>query len=520
MGGGGKGMRVVEHEGLLLENLAAARREAMAGFGDATLLLEKYLAAPRHIEIQIFTDQQGNGVYLFERDCSIQRRHQKVVEEAPAINFSEELRQKMGEASLALAKQIHYVGAGTMEFLLDQNQFYFMEMNTRLQVEHPVTEMITGLDLVEWQIRIAEGEVLPLAQEQLHISGHAIEVRICAENPDEQFLPSTGTLHYLTTPKTSEFVRVESGIREHDAISSYYDSMIAKLIVWGRTRSEAVARLQQQLDHFYLAGLHSNLEFLGRIVRCSAYQQGELNTSFITSHAADLQAKQDVPLPVQAALAYLRIQTNQSQSVYQHNRALIGQSWYQADGWRMNARALQKSVFMQRKNHAEIPIHYEVENIQPNCRFRLIKADDGANESGQNDFLIEASNCQDRVFLSINDQEQINLNVYVQQDFYFVFYQGRTFSFEALNEHYYLEHEHHENQGNLNAPMPGAVIAVPVKAGQTVAKGQTLMVLEAMKMEHAIIAPEPGQVAEVFFKVGDVVAEGVELVRFEVSASA
>ena len=296
-GGGGKGMRVVEKSADFAAALASCQREAKAAFGDDRVLIEKYLTRPRHIEIQVFADTQGQCIYLFERDCSVQRRHQKVLEEAPAPGMQAARRKAMGEAAVAAAKAVGYVGAGTVEFIANQDgSFYFMEMNTRLQVEHPVTEMITGLDLVQWQLQVAAGEPLPLKQAQLRINGHSLEARVYAENPARNFLPSTGTLRHLRSPHAVEFevgagpapVRVDSGVREGDTISPYYDPMIAKLIVWGETREIALARMGAALGQFEVVGVATNIGFLGRIVKSRAFATGDLDTGLIERNRAEL----------------------------------------------------------------------------------------------------------------------------------------------------------------------------------------------------------------------------------------
>jgi 3-methylcrotonyl-CoA carboxylase alpha subunit len=311
-GGGGKGMRAVEKAEDFEAALASCQREAKNSFGDDAVLIEKYVQRPRHIEIQVFGDTQGDCVWLFERDCSVQRRHQKVLEEAPAPGLSPELRRKMGEAAVAAAKAVGYVGAGTVEFIVEQRgdgemDFFFMEMNTRLQVEHPVTEAITGLDLVEWQLRVASGEPLPLKQDQLRIHGHAIEARICAENPDNNFLPATGHLHVYRKPPCSAFtpapVRVDDGVREGDAISPYYDSMIAKLIVHGATREEALARLDDALAQTHIVGLATNVQFLRHVVRSRSFAQADLDTALIPREQAVLFHQEPVGLPLAAACA-------------------------------------------------------------------------------------------------------------------------------------------------------------------------------------------------------------------------
>ncbi|MFN7097754.1 MAG: acetyl/propionyl/methylcrotonyl-CoA carboxylase subunit alpha, partial [Gammaproteobacteria bacterium] len=284
-GGGGKGMRVVNQASEMEIALAAAKREGLSSFGDDYILVEKYLAKPRHVEIQVFSDQHHHHLYLYERDCSIQRRHQKIIEEAPAPDMTDKLRSAMGAAAVACAKAIGYVGAGTIEFLLDEDgQFYFMEMNTRLQVEHPVTEMITGLDLVEWQLRVAAGEKMPLTQAQIPLHGHAIEVRIYAEDPAHDFLPSIGTIHYLQQPQLQNWLRVDTGVETGSQISQYYDPMIAKLIVWGESRTEAILRLLQALAHYHVCGVQTNLALLANIASHPDYQTAKVFTHFIDVH--------------------------------------------------------------------------------------------------------------------------------------------------------------------------------------------------------------------------------------------
>src|SRR6266853_754818 len=307
-GGGGKGMRRVDAAADFEAALASCKREAANAFGDEQVLVEKYVLKPRHIEIQVFGDKHGNCVYLFERDCSVQRRHQKVLEEAPAPGMTAERRAKMGAAAVAAAKAVGYVGAGTVEFIAEQDErFYFMEMNTRLQVEHPVTEAITGQDLVEWQLRVAAGEPLPLRQEQLHLHGHAIEARLCAENPDANFLPATGRLDVLRWPdehvvfRRDGFVRVDAGVGEGDAISPFYDSMIAKLIVWGETREQALARLDDALARTHIVGPHTNVAFLRRVVNSASFARADLDTALIERERAVLFNKTGLPLEVAAA---------------------------------------------------------------------------------------------------------------------------------------------------------------------------------------------------------------------------
>ena len=347
-GGGGKGMRVVERSEDFTAALASCKREAISSFGDDKVLIEKYLTRPRHIEIQVFADTHGNCVYLFERDCSVQRRHQKVLEEAPAPGMPAERRAAMGEAAVAAAKAVGYVGAGTVEFIANQDgSFYFMEMNTRLQVEHPVTEMITGTDLVEWQLRVAFGEPLPQAQHELAIHGHAIEARIYAENPEKGFLPSIGTLRHMDTPAAVSFelgagpngdpapVRIDSGVREGDAISPFYDPMIAKLIVWGADRTQALARMSQALAEFRIVGLATNIAFLKRLVEGGAFAQADLDTGLIERNTDSL-FPQPKAAPVGAlafaAVALIEAEKDASAAVSANPADPFGN----ALGWRLN----------------------------------------------------------------------------------------------------------------------------------------------------------------------------------------
>ncbi|HSV36405.1 MAG TPA: acetyl-CoA carboxylase biotin carboxylase subunit, partial [Ramlibacter sp.] len=346
-GGGGKGMRAVEKAQEFEAALASCKREAINSFGDDAVLIEKYVQRPRHIEIQVFGDTQGNYVYLFERDCSVQRRHQKVLEEAPAPGMTEAMRRQMGGAAVAAARAVNYVGAGTVEFIVEQRghgemNFFFMEMNTRLQVEHPVTEAITGLDLVEWQLRVAFGEPLPLRQEELKIHGHAIEARICAENPDNNFLPATGTLLVYRKPKSASFargpVRVDDGVREGDAISPFYDSMVAKLIVHGDTREQALARLDEALAQTHIVGLATNVQFLRQVVRSPSFSKANLDTALIPREQAVLFNQEPLGLPLAAAAAV-------AQALLQEKQAERADPFSRRDGWRSHGLAMRRFEF-------------------------------------------------------------------------------------------------------------------------------------------------------------------------------
>jgi 3-methylcrotonyl-CoA carboxylase alpha subunit len=338
-GGGGKGMRQVWSENEFDEALAAAKREAMNGFGNDDMLVEKYLTQPRHVEIQLFCDQHGNAVYLFERDCSVQRRHQKVIEEAPAPGMTVELRDAMGQSAIRAAQAINYEGAGTVEFLLDTDgSFYFMEMNTRLQVEHPVTEMITGQDLVEWQLRVAAGEKLPLAQDQLVLSGHAFEARVYAEDPGNDFLPVTGQLAFLQAPEESRHVRVDTGVRQGDEVSVFYDPMIAKLIVWDENRDKALARLTRALKEYRISGMTTNLDFLYNLANSAPFREADLNTGFIENHHADIfhDSDEDIETDLPLAALYLVLEQETRARARAANSCDASSPWNATNAWRLN----------------------------------------------------------------------------------------------------------------------------------------------------------------------------------------
>ena len=506
-GGGGKGMRAVERAEDFAEALASCKREAINSFGDDAVLVEKYVQRPRHIEIQVFGDTHGNCVYLFERDCSVQRRHQKVLEEAPAPGMTPELRAQMGLAAVAAAKAVNYVGAGTVEFIVEQPggyehpeqmRFYFMEMNTRLQVEHPVTEAITGLDLVEWQLRVAAGEPLPLRQDQLQIRGHAIEARICAENPDKQFLPATGTLQVYRKPACTSFergaVRVDDGVREGDAISPFYDSMIAKLIVHGDDREQALARLDEALAQTQIVGLATNVQFLRYVVRSPAFAQAQLDTALIPREQDRLFAQEPVGLPLAAAAAVAQ--------TLQVERALAGTDPFShRDGWRSHGLVRRRFAFSFAGQPVSAWLRYE-----RGARLHL-SVGEGA-EAVQGEFAFEA-NPDGRLVLQFGERRAL-AQVHGQGEVQHVFTpQGAT----QILEIDLLAHagEEQAEGGRLTAPMPGKVVSFAVKAGDTVQKGQPLAVMEAMKMEHTIAAPQDGVVQELLYAPGDQVAEGAAL---------
>jgi 3-methylcrotonyl-CoA carboxylase alpha subunit len=506
-GGGGKGMRIVNSAEEFAAALASCQREAINSFGDDAVLIERYVTRPRHIEIQVFGDTQGDVVYLFERDCSVQRRHQKVLEEAPAPFITEARRSEMGAAAVAAAKAVGYVGAGTVEFIAEPQpggdlRFYFMEMNTRLQVEHPVTEAITGLDLVEWQLRVAAGQPLPLKQDELRIHGHAIEARICAENPDAQFLPATGRLDVFRTPPCSRFersdVRVDAGVREGDAISPFYDSMIAKLIVWGADREQALARMQAALAQTHIVGLHTNVAFLRRVVQSQAFSTADLDTALIERERAALFNAPALALPLAAAAVVAH--KLRDEAAKQTN-----DPWSRRDGWRMQGGA-------QRRLHLNWQGQNEVVTLE--------RTHDGLTLLGVKDerwpLSFTALNA-DMFDVQLGPTRQ-TLTVYAQGERYTVFgLQAQA----TLTEFDPIAHagQGAAEGGRLTAPMPGKLIAFLAQPGQQVKQGQALAVMEAMKMEHTITAPRDGLVAELLYAVGDQVSEGEELLKLSASGT-
>ncbi|MBB5018556.1 3-methylcrotonyl-CoA carboxylase alpha subunit [Chitinivorax tropicus] len=500
-GGGGKGMKIVEHADDFASQLASAQREALASFGDDKVLVEKYLTKPRHVEIQVFADQHGQCVYLFERDCSVQRRHQKVLEEAPAPGMSEAQRQQMGDTACNAAKAIGYVGAGTVEFILDTltGAFYFMEMNTRLQVEHPVTEMITGQDLVEWQLRVACGEPLPLSQSTLRIHGHALEARIYAEDPTKDFLPAIGKLQVLRTPATSAQVRIDSGVVEGDEISPYYDPMIAKLIVWGEDRPAALRRMRQALAEYRIVGLTTNVDFLAATVAHPAFASGDVDTGLIARHRAELIPDALAASPQVLAIAALAELANIAQMAEQRRTHSDDPTspWNDAAGWRLNEATHVELHFRDTSGDRAVLAHYRnggfiIEIAEEKIMCELLQATDGQLRVNLAGRQLTAD--------IIHHENELHLFVFGQHHIL----QRFDPVLDGLDEQ--------DDAGSLRAPMPGTVVAVLVAAGQPVEKGQPLIVLEAMKMEHTIAAPAAGLVAELLYQVGERVNEGTELI--------
>jgi 3-methylcrotonyl-CoA carboxylase alpha subunit len=500
-GGGGKGMRAVEQAGEFRAALASCQREAASSFGDEAVLIEKYVQRPRHIEIQVFGDTHGNSLWLFERDCSVQRRHQKVLEEAPAPGMTPAMRRRMGEAAVAAARAVNYVGAGTVEFIVEQRdgvmEFFFMEMNTRLQVEHPVTEAITGLDLVEWQLRVAAGEALPLKQDELRIQGHAIEARICAENPENNFLPATGTLRVYRKPQAASFerapVRIDDGVREGDAISPFYDSMIAKLIVHGDTREQALARLDEALAQLHIVGLATNVQFLRQVVRSPSFAQANLDTALITREQARLFGQEPVGLPMAAAAAI-------AQALADERAAEGADPFSRRDGW--NSHGVRVRPF-------EFDFHGERAKAQLTYRHDGALALAVGNVSGALSF----TGTGDGLVVHYAGQ-RLAARVYADGETDHVFSPAGATRIVNID---LLAHagETHAEGGRLTAPMPGKVLHFNVKPGDAVREGQVLAVMEAMKMEHTIAAPGDGVVGELLYAPGDQVPEGAELLTLQ-----
>ncbi|OAI51892.1 3-methylcrotonyl-CoA carboxylase [Betaproteobacteria bacterium SCGC AG-212-J23] len=481
-GGGGKGMRIVRDQKSFPENLEGAKREAKSAFGDDRVLIERYLERPRHIEMQVFGDSHGNVVHLFERDCSVQRRHQKVLEEAPAPNFQK--RNQMALAAVAAAKAIGYRGAGTVEFIAEQDgRFYFMEMNTRLQVEHPVTEMITGLDLVEWQLRIADGEKLPLSQKEIPLNGHAIEARIYAEDPRRDFLPATGRLLHLVFPVQGRDVRVDTGVEEGGEITPWYDPMIAKLVVHGEDRAAALERLRGALAAVEIIGLTTNVEFLRRVAASRAFSSAELDTGLIERNRAELIT--DVPLePFLAAAAEAELAHEEAEA--RRLGAATGDPhspWGRVDGWQLNAEAHHDFVFREGDAAHAVRVRFGDTGL------RMFIADREYRLS------------RDAKFRAVRDGSDWHLL--------------RDGVYRRLSLKSELVGGAAEAAGSLTAPMPGRIVKVMTQPGAKVAKGEALLILEAMKMEHTITAPAEGTVKTVHYAAGEQVLEGAELVTLE-----
>lgn len=496
-GGGGKGMRLVERSEDFLSSLASCKSEARSSFGNEDVLIERYVVQPRHIEVQVFGDTHGNYVHLFERDCSVQRRHQKVLEEAPAPKMPEDKLEAMRQAAIDAARAVNYVGAGTVEFIVEQDgTAYFMEMNTRLQVEHPVTEMITGQDLVEWQLRVAFGEPLPKQQHELQIHGHALEARVYAEEPEKGFIPAIGQISYLHYPEQNDSVRVDSGIVEGDEISTYYDPMIAKLIVWGKNREAALTQMHHALGQFHVDGLGNNIAFLDRLVLCDSFKNAHLDTGliqreeeFLLKPSADISAE----LVVTAALVELLSRLAQ-------NPTSNNPVWQQKAFWRLN----------QQNSHT---IKLQCNDVLRVVSFKALENSFLANYEGQT--LTIQGELLDQHLLQLNLAGQQQKLAFSQTEHGITLFQnGQSYKFNYLKNDFNNQDEQ-GTENNLTAPMPGVITQVLVAANDKVKKDDVLLTLEAMKIEYTIRAPHDGIIANSYFQKGDQVKAGDELVEFQ-----
>jgi len=500
-GGGGRGMRVVEAANDFAAGLEAARQEAAASFGDDRVLIERYMQRPRHIEVQVFADTHGNAVHLFERDCSVQRRHQKVIEEAPAPGIDPGRRAAMGEAAVAAARAVGYVGAGTVEFVADADGFCFLEMNTRLQVEHPVTEQVTGFDLVEWQLRVAAGERLPATQEEIRLSGHAIEARLYAEDPARDFAPSIGRLVAFRLPSKSSTVRVDAGFVAGDTVSIHYDAMLAKLIVHGATREAALATLRGALADCEVVGVASNLDLLYRIAAHPAFAVGGVDTGFIARHADTLLAAQGAPPDDVLAAAALAVLTDEAEAAARQAAAGADpySPWHARDQWWLNASPDRVLQF-----HANETIH-PVTARRDGAAWRLtigersLRAAATHDADGMLEMTLGDGRCRVRV---THDGETVSVR-----------HHGATFRFGLPDPIAHAEEED-EAGGRLVAPLPGQVTQVLAEPGAAVTRGQVLVVLEAMKTVFRLTAPADAVVEHVSCQVGETVQEGQVLVVF------
>ncbi|MBV7317278.1 acetyl/propionyl/methylcrotonyl-CoA carboxylase subunit alpha [Shewanella sp. NIFS-20-20] len=501
-GGGGKGMRIVEQASDLQDAINSARREASSSFGNNKLLIERYLRQPRHVEVQVFADTFGNTIYLSDRDCSIQRRHQKVVEEAPAPGLSDRLRAQMGEAAVAAAKAIDYVGAGTVEFLLDgDGSFYFMEMNTRLQVEHPVTEMVTGQDLVKWQLLVASGQPLPLAQDEVRIYGHAFEARIYAEDPLNHFLPASGKLNFLREPEQSQYVRIDSGIRENDVISNFYDPMIAKLIVWDESRPRALQRLIHALESYQICGVKHNIEFLANIAEHPAFAAADFSTDFIERYSESLIGTNNSEADLALAFAALyQILARKAHAKAQCiNSSDPHSPWGQISGFRLNTPSLHHVALLNDQQQLQ-----QLCLVEQQGNYVLPMAEQHWQLGGA---------LKPELLLAEVNGHKSKIPVSQVGDDFTLFLASGSYHFTAVQHQVPEEQASHEDK--LKAPMNGTVVTHLVNVGDSVSAGQGLLVMEAMKMEYTIEAPFDGTVSAFFFNAGELVTDGSVLLEVE-----
>ena len=495
-GGGGRGMRLVNDGGEFTEALAGARREAMAAFGDDQVLIEKYLVRPRHIEVQVFGDSHGNLVSLFERECSLQRRHQKVVEEALSVAVTLARRAEMSAAARAAAQAVNYLGAGTVEFIADGSGFYFIEMNTRLQVEHPVTEMITALDLVEWQLRVAFGEALPLKQGEARANGHAIEVRIYAEDADKGFLPSTGVIRHWREP-AGEGIRVDTGFRSGDAVTPYYDALLAKLIVWAPGRPQAIERMAHALHGFEIAGVTTNLGFLQALLEHPQVARGDIDVGFIEREISALtaQAHPMRAIDIAAACAAVILHAPEEQRAQRDDSP-----WSRTDGWTLGGRRSRRLSFREHTQRYDAILWHGRDGLS--MEFEGITAPLRWSEREPQSFDVILGEASERATATWSGR-----------DLDLVTPHGR-FALAWLDP-FAADMREAAAGSRIVAPMPGTVTRILAQPGTDLPRGAPLLVLEAMKMEHTLRAPADGHLTALKCAVGDFVQEGTELAEFE-----
>lgn len=489
-GGGGKGMRAVYALEEFSTELAGAQREALSSFGDDTVILEKLVTNPRHVEVQIMADNYGNVVHIFERDCSIQRRHQKIIEEAPAPGLSDTLREQLAKAACDVARSIQYRGAGTVEFLVDDDKFYFMEMNTRLQVEHPVTEMISGLDLVAWQLYIAANEPLPLLQEDIKAHGHALECRIYAEDPQQNFIPSIGTIQYLHEPQ-GDGVRIDTGVVQGSMITRYYDPMIAKLIVWGESRAEATQKLLQALNNYYITGVKTNIPFLQAIIAHPKFQQEQISTSFLTEESLTFTE----PDPTLGYLFAAAVDFLDTQQKISHDPLY------------------QDTFSWQSTKNASWWLRYEQEEGTVELKISPENPDSFMLNFNEKQLLVRARGSSTQIIIEYQNQ-QYQATVVNNQETVYIFSNYGSWVIKRFSWGHSRDMSANKNQ--LTAPMPATVVAILKSKGDLIKAGERLIILEAMKMEHTIHAPHDGILKDIFFNVGSQVNEGQELLSLDV----
>nr|CAG4643783.1 EOG090X02EP [Lepidurus arcticus] len=506
-GGGGKGMRISMKAEDFESQLESARREAMKSFGDQVMLIERFVERPRHVEVQVFGDHHGNYVYLFERDCSVQRRHQKIIEEAPGPGISPEIRVKLGEAAVKAARAVNYVGAGTVEFIMDpHHNFFFMEMNTRLQVEHPVSEMITGTDLVEWQLRVAAGETLPLLQNNIELKGHAFEARIYAEEPGNNFMPGAGPLHYLATPQPRADVRIETGVRQGDDVSVHYDPMIAKLAVWAEDRASALRKLRSCLAEYNIVGLNTNVDFLMDLSAHPSFMLGDVHTDFITQHYQELFPAKPITDQQLCQAGLVHILTEQAKALKQQLKHPNSFSPFATlPGFRVNHFLERNLQFTDEKTSHSLTVKYEGGN---DYQFTL--------SSGHTYKVSGALHQEDSVCeLSINMSGHVSkVRVVYDEDQLHLFTPDGSVALKLPQPKFLSQIDASKSSGDTVAPMPGIIDKIMIQDGQQVNTGEPLMVMIAMKMEYVIRAPHDGVIEKVLYKVGDNVAKNAALVQW------